>query len=63
MAKGEKKMAKLASRTVNDQATRVHACPADGNKMTWIQYFAANGRGRTALRCDKCGAIKFRSEL
>lgn len=63
MAKGEKKMAKLASRAINDQATRVHTCPADGNKMTWIQYFGANGRGRTALRCDKCGAIKFRSEL
>ena len=63
MAKGEKKVAKLASRPINDQATRVHICAADGAKMTWVQYFAANGRGRTALRCDKCGAIKFRSEL
>jgi hypothetical protein len=50
MAKGEKKVAKLASRPINDQATRVHICAADGAKMTWVQYFAANGRGRTALR-------------
>ena len=31
-------------------------------KMTWVHYFE-NGRGRMALRCEKCGAMKFRSEL
>lgn len=63
MAKGEKKVAKLASRTIHDQGTRVYTCSADGNRMAWVQYFGTNGRGRTALRCEKCGVIKFRSEL
>ncbi|MFQ5846480.1 MAG: hypothetical protein ACE5IQ_02275 [Candidatus Methylomirabilales bacterium] len=63
MAKGERKLAKLASRETNGQAARVYTCPADGSKMMWVQYLAGNGRGRTALRCDKCGAIKFRSDL
>lgn len=63
MAKGEKKVAKVASREITHQASRVYACPADGAKMNWVEYLVENGRGRTALRCDKCGAIKFRSEL
>lgn len=62
MAKGEKKLAKLASRETNHE-TRVYTCPADGTKMIWVQYLTENGRGRTALRCDKCGAVKFRSDL
>ena len=61
--KAEGKVAKLASREVNGQAVRVYPCPADGTKMTWVQYFGQNGRGRMALRCEKCGAIKGRSEL
>lgn len=63
MAKGEKKLAKLASRAIKNGNTRVYPCSADGTHMTWVQYFGENGRGRTALRCEKCGAIKFRSEL
>jgi hypothetical protein len=63
MAKAEGKVAKLASREVNGQAVRVYPCPADGTKMGWVHYFAQNGRGRMALRCEKCGAIKFRSDL
>ena len=61
--KAEGKVAKLASREVNGQAVRVYPCPADGSKMTWIHYFGQNGRGRMALRCEKCGAMKFRSDL
>jgi len=61
--KAEGKVAKLASREVNGQAVRVYPCPADGTKMTWVRYYGGNGRGRTVLRCDKCGAIKGRSEL
>ena len=60
--KAEGKVAKLASREVNGQAVRVYPCPADGTKMTWVRYYE-NGRGRMALRCEKCGAIKGRSEL
>lgn len=63
MAKGERKMAKIASRPMVEQAGPVYTCPADGTKLTWVQYFAENGRGRMALRCEKCGATKFRSEL
>lgn len=63
MAKGERKMAKLASRVITNGDTRVYPCAADGTKMIWVQYVGENGRGRTALRCEKCGAIKFRSEL
>ncbi|MFQ5803688.1 MAG: hypothetical protein ACE5JQ_12395 [Candidatus Methylomirabilales bacterium] len=63
MAKGDRKMAKLASRVVNNGSTRDYPCSADGTKMSWIQYVGENGRGRTALRCEKCGAIKFRSDL
>jgi len=61
--KAEGKVAKLASREVNGQAVRVYPCPADGTKMSWVRYYGGNGRGRTVLRCDKCGAIKGRSEL
>ncbi len=63
MAKGDRKMAKLASRVVNNGDTRECSCSADGTKMSWVQYVGENGRGRTALRCEKCGAIKFRSDL
>ncbi|MFQ5988731.1 MAG: hypothetical protein ACE5K9_02335 [Candidatus Methylomirabilales bacterium] len=56
-------MAKLASRVISNDHARDYACPADGTKMMWIQYVGENGRGRTALRCEKCGAIKFRSDL
>ena len=63
MAKTEVKAAKLASRETNHHLARVYSCPADGSKMLWVQYFGQNGRGRTVLRCDKCGAIKGRSEL
>ncbi len=62
MAKGERKMAKLASRVVTSNG-RVYSCAVDGSKMIWVQYFGENGRGRTALRCEKCGAIKFRNDL
>ena len=61
--KAEGKVAKLASREINGQVVRVYPCPADGTKMTWIHYFGQNGRGRMALRCEKCGAMKFRSDL
>ncbi len=63
MAKGERKLAKLASRVIDNGHARDYPCPADGTKMMWIQYVGENGRGRTALRCEKCGAIKFRSDL
>jgi hypothetical protein len=64
MAKAEGKVAKLASReTNNHQPTRVYSCPADGAKMVWVHYFAENGRGKMALRCDKCGAFQFRSDM
>ncbi len=63
MAKGDRKMAKLASRVANNGNTREYSCSADGSKMTWVQYVGENGRGRTALRCEKCGAIKLRSDL
>ena len=61
--KAEGKVAKLASREINGQVVRVYPCSADGTKMTWVRYYGGNGRGRTVLRCDKCGAIKGRSEL
>lgn len=60
--KAEGKVAKLASREINGQAVRVVPCPADGTKMTWVHYYG-NGRGKMALRCEKCGAMKFRSDL
>lgn len=60
--KAEGKVAKLASREINGHVVRVVPCPADGTKMTWVHYFE-NGRGRMALRCEKCGAMKFRSDL
>jgi hypothetical protein len=63
MAKGERKAAKIASRVVVNGDTRVYSCSADGTKMIWVQYVGESGRGRTALRCEKCGAIKFRSDL
>jgi len=63
MAKTEVKAAKLASRETNHHLARVYSCPADGSKMLWVHYFGENGRGRMALRCDKCGAMKPRSEL
>ena len=63
MAKIEAKTAKLASRETNHQPARVYACPADGTKMVWVYYFGENGRGKSALRCEKCGAIAFRSDL
>ncbi len=56
-------MAKLASRVINNGDTRDYPCSTDGTKMMWIQYVGENGRGRTALRCEKCGAIKLRSDL
>lgn len=63
MAKGEGKVAKVASRVINNGNTRVYSCSADGTKMVWVQYVGESGRGRTALRCEKCGAIKLRSDL
>ncbi len=63
MAKAEVKAAKLASRETNHQSARVYTCPDDGTKMVWVHYFGENGRGKTALRCEKCGAITFRSDL
>ncbi|MCI0407375.1 MAG: hypothetical protein L0191_02215 [Acidobacteria bacterium] len=60
--KAEGKVAKLASREINGQVVRVYPCSADGTKMTWVRYYG-NGRGRMALRCEKCGAMKFRSDL
>jgi len=63
MAKGEGKVAKVASRVITNNNARVYSCSADGAKMIWVQYVGESGRGRTALRCEKCGAIKFRSDL
>ncbi|MFQ5881545.1 MAG: hypothetical protein ACE5I9_03585 [Candidatus Methylomirabilales bacterium] len=63
MAKGEGKMAKLASRELNHQIARVYTCSADGTKMIWVHYYGENGRGKTVLRCDKCGGMRFRTDL
>ncbi|MEA3509729.1 MAG: hypothetical protein U9R33_04590 [candidate division NC10 bacterium] len=63
MAKGDRKMAKLASREINNQNSREYPCSVDGTKMVWVHYVGENGRGRSALRCEKCGAVKFRSDL
>ncbi|MFQ5658432.1 MAG: hypothetical protein ACE5G5_12895 [Candidatus Methylomirabilales bacterium] len=62
MAKGERKLAKLASRVVDNGHVREYPCSADGTKMIWVQYVGENGRKRSALRCEKCGVIKFRSD-
>lgn len=62
MAKAETKTAKLASREIA-QPEKVHPCPHDGTKMEWVTYYPEQGKPKSALRCEKCGAIKFRSEL
>ncbi len=63
MSKAKVKTAKLASREVNHQPARAYTCLADGTQMVWVHYFGENGRGKSALRCEKCGAITFRSDL
>ncbi|MBI3007348.1 MAG: hypothetical protein ACREJ7_09250 [Candidatus Methylomirabilales bacterium] len=62
MAKAEVKTAKLASREIA-QPEKVHPCPQDGAKMVWVTYYPEQGRAKSALRCEKCGTLKFRSEL
>ncbi|MFQ5839549.1 MAG: hypothetical protein ACE5HK_02390 [Candidatus Methylomirabilales bacterium] len=63
MAKDNGRGAKLASREVKQQHAPIYTCPGDGAKMVWVNYIGGQGRGRSALRCEKCGTIRFRNEL
>ena len=62
MGKADVKTAKLASREIA-QPEKVYPCPQDGAKMVWVTYYPEQGRARSALRCEKCGTLKFRREL